>query len=197
MKKAVALLILSSILLLMLVSYNTRAGEAGVGVLNVPPEYSSIRVLYYEDSIRIYLTISDYNSWEDIYQVKISLEDSGLEKARFVFKQYENTTSYDRINRFTEEVSNGILYTEKCSYSVSNKKDTVKDRCNMHLLFVFKTTYFTRIYVTAEDRGGEKAEATLDYDLEAMIRSGNIIMIPWINGVIGVEVPFFMINAIS
>ena len=60
-------------------SIDANAGSAGVGVLNVPPQYSMIRLVQQNNNIRIYLTISDYNSWEDIYSVSVVLEDYGVE----------------------------------------------------------------------------------------------------------------------
>ena len=75
-------------------SVNAGGGSAGVGVLNVPPSYMNVTLDQQYDNLRLYLNLSDYNSWEDIYEVKVILEYYGLAMATFYFKQYEDRTSY-------------------------------------------------------------------------------------------------------
>jgi hypothetical protein len=79
----IGLLLISSQIL----TINCKAGEAGVGVINVPPKFTLIRIVQQDDFIRVYLTLSDYNSWADIYNVSITLEDSGINRAQFLFQQ--------------------------------------------------------------------------------------------------------------
>ena len=72
MKKGGVLLSLVTVTMILFTTFlsiEASAGEAGVGVLNVPPKYSMIRVVQQDKFIRVYLTISDYNSWEDIFTV--------------------------------------------------------------------------------------------------------------------------------
>lgn len=67
------------ILFLIMLCYETlfimdaSAGQAGVGVINVPPKYGYIRVEEQGDLIRVYLNISDYNSWADINNVSVTI----------------------------------------------------------------------------------------------------------------------------
>jgi len=42
-------------------------GQTGVGVFSAPPQYSIIRLVQQGDDIRVYITVSDINSWKDIY----------------------------------------------------------------------------------------------------------------------------------
>ena len=199
MKKGFLLVVISVILLFsVFFSTNATAGKAGVGVLNVPPEYSRTRVVQQDNNIRVYLTVSDYNSWEDIYKVTVSLDYYGSETATFTFKQYEDTTSYEKINEFSETSrENDLLQNEKCSYSHSDKKETVEDRCNFIIVFVFRTTWFTRLNILTYDREGLTATTHIDYDMEEMMRSSNMIMIPWLDGPILVEISSFILNLIA
>jgi hypothetical protein len=200
MKKTTTLLTLMSLLFFssLLFSKVATAGQAGVGVLNVPPEYRSVRLVQQDNNIRIYLTLSDYNSWEDLYEVNIILEYYGTEMATFNFKQYEDTTSFIKTNEFSETSrENNLLQTEKLSYYSSNEKETVDDRCNLELLFVFRTTWFTNLKIIASDREGLTATTNIDYDTEEMMRSSNMIIIPGIDGPILVEISGLILNLIS
>ena len=59
-------------------------GNAGVGVMNVPPNYASIDIYPQDNTIRAYLTISDYNSWMDIHKVQVNLEENGVVLYSFI-----------------------------------------------------------------------------------------------------------------
>ena len=191
MGKALLAIIFSICLIFLLVStVNVLAGpQAGVGVLNVAPQFNSVRLLQQDDVVRLYLTVTDYNSWDDIYEVVISLDDNGLETASFTFKQYQDTTSFEKILQFSEtSKENNLLKKEICSYSYSDKKESVEDRCNLNLLFVFSTTWFTRISIYVYDREGATATNQIDYNAEDMMRSGDMIVIPWIDGPLPLEI---------
>jgi hypothetical protein len=87
------------------------------------------------------------------------------------------------INRFSQFLGgNNLLNLEKCSYFHSVKKDTVDDRCDLQLLFVFETTFFTRFHLIVRDRAGETAESHIDYNAAEMTRDNNVIIIPGLNG---------------
>jgi hypothetical protein len=175
-----------------------NAGEAGVGVLNVAPQYSMIRLVQQDDYIRVYLTVSDYNSWDDIYSVSVILEDAGAKKAEFFYKQYSTVNSYIKVNEFSESPrDNSLLVSQKCSYNHSNRMETVEERCNLEVLFVFYTTWFTRLNVLAQDRGGSTATMQLDYSTEDLIRSGTIIIIPGFDDSIILNIPPYILDLIA
>lgn len=173
-----------------------NAGQAGVGVINVPPKYGYIRVEQQDDLMRVYLTISDYNSWGDVYEVSVTLYDYEKEVSKFIFKQYMSLESYVEVNEFSEiPEKNKLLVKEKCSYEKSNKKETVDERCDIEIRFVFKKTWFTGIHVLINDRqGSSPAEAYLYYNTEETMRSGNNIVIPWFGGTLTVEMPPYLLN---
>lgn len=192
------LIIAAMILFTAFLPIKASAGEAGVGVLNVPPEYSIIRLVQQDNFIRLYLTISDYNSWEDIYTVTVTLEDYGLETAEFLFKQYEDIISYKKINEFSEiSKENNLLVKEKCSYSHSDEREAVTDRCNLEILFVFHKTWFTRLNIIVADIEGSTATTNIDYSAEETMRSGNIIMIPWLHEPIRIVIPPYLLNILA
>ena len=180
-------------------SINANAGNAGVGVLNVPPQYSMIRLEHFDNTMRAYLTVSDYNSWEDIFSVSIVLEGTGVEIAEFIFKQYEKETSLyeDKINEFTEELGENLLVTKKCSYNRIDGGETVEEKCNLELLFVFQSTGFDRLKITANDRDGKTATLQLDYTSEDLIRSGSIIIIPGLDKSMVIGIPPYLLDLIA
>jgi len=198
-KKTIRLFIISLFILLIFSLFITvNADQAGVGVLNVPPKFGIIQIVQQEKNIRVYLTISDYNSWEDLYAVNITLEDTDTQISSFVFKQYQDTTSYQKIYEFSESYSgSNLLIDEKCSYAFSTKKDTVDEKCNMDLLFVFHTTWFSKIKIIATDLEGSTATTSIDYTSEEIIRGGNIIIIPGPFEPIVIVMPSYLLNIIA
>jgi len=201
MKKRGLLFLLVTVTILLcstFFSITTSASQAGVGVLNVPPTFRMIRVVQQDDFIRVYITISDYNSWEDIYSASVTLEDYGLETAEFFYKQYEDRTSYIKTNEFNETSGNNdLLVKEKCSYEHSSKRETVDDRCNIEILFVFHTDWFTRLNVLVSDREGSTATAHIDYNAEEMMRNSEIIVIPGVDEPISVGIPPYLLNLLA
>ena len=198
-RKLLLLLMITAIILFTtFFSITSSAGKAGVGVLNVSPVKKYVRVTQIDSSIRIYLTVSDYNSWSDIYFVSIILDDEGLEVAKFIFKQYEDESSFVLLDEFSEE-SNGrnLLEEEKCSFDRSDKKDTVSERCDLELLFVFQTTIFNQLNVIVTDREGATSSFQIDYDTGDMMRSDNIITIPGIGEPIAIELPPHLLNIVT
>ena len=166
-----------------LFTINSKASNAGVGVVNIPPKYGSLKIVQHEDTIRVYLTVSDYNSWGDILKISVILEDknTGDSFAEFIYQQYSSKDSYKKVNLFTEKVSNDLLLKEKCSFESSEKRVTIDERCDIELLFVFKTTWFSRLKVVVEDREGDKATSEIDYypfesSPEDSYRNKNIII---------------------
>ena len=199
MKKVWVLLclaILTTIFFQSFFSDNVNAGQAGVGVGNIPPKFNMIRLVSQEDTFRVYLTVFDHNSWEDIHTVSVILEDNGREKAEFLFKQYETNASYDKINEFSEiSGENNLLVTKKCSYDYSEASNL--EKCNLNLLFVFKTTGFTSLNIIAVDTNGGIATIQLDYTSQDLIRSENIIIIPGIGKSAIVDIPPYLLDSIA
>jgi hypothetical protein len=150
------------------------------------------------DNLRLYLNLSDYNSWEDIYEVKVILEYYGLAMATFYFKQYEDRTSYVKINEFSESpAKNNLLNEDYCSFKSSSKKETITNKCNIEIRFVFSTTWFTDIKIITSDRAGDTAETTINYNTEDLMRSSNMIMVPWFDRPIPVQISSLLLNTIA
>jgi hypothetical protein len=180
-----------------LFSINASAGKAGVGVLNVAPKFSEIRVVQLDSSFRIYITASDYNSWEDIYTVSVSLEDYGVQTAEFLFKQYEDETKYNKIDEFSENPEDGLLVKERCSVQRSSETETVVDKCELDLIFVFDIVWFSQINIVISDREGGTATANIDYSAEDLMRSDTMIVIPSLPEPVSVTIPPYLLNLIA
>lgn len=179
-------------------SINAGSGRAGIGVLNVPPQFNQIRLVQQDNSIRLYIICSDYNSWEDIISVRVILEVSGEEKAEFIYKQYEDKLSYTKINEFSEEPEeSSLLVTKKCSYDYTENGETVEEKCYLDILMVFYTTLFTRLNIMITDRGGSTAFTQLDYTSEELARSGNFITFPGPDEPTAVEISPYLLDFIA
>jgi|GEM_PF-676423 len=200
-KTSASLLVLFSIVLCygVLTPLHASAGQAGVGVINVPPKYGYIRVEEQGEYIRVYLNISDYNSWADINNVSVTIEKYGARVSTFLFEQYQSPDSYIEIDEFSEQPpSNKLLMIEKCLYEKSNLKETVDERCDIAVRFVFRKTFFTGLHVVINDRSGsDAAQAYISYNSEESMRSGDLIVIPWIDGRISIAIPSFLLDLIA
>ncbi len=169
-------------------------GSAGVGVINVPPNYADIKIFQQENQVRVYLTLSDYNSWSDIYKVQLHLEENGVILHSFVFKQWDGKDSFNRINEFIDESSSSLLQIESCYVSHSSSSKTVADRCQLEVRFVFKSTYFSELHVVSSDRAGDTTETFIEYTGSDMNRGENTLLIPWIDGTIKAQLPPFLLD---
>jgi hypothetical protein len=176
-----------------------HAGQAGVGVINVPPKYGYIRVEEQGDYIRVYLNISDYNSWADVYNVTVTLENYGNKLSTFVFQQYRDFDSFVEINEFSETPKkNHLLETKKCFFEKSNEQETIDQRCDIAIRFVFQKTFFTGLTIVINDRAGSApAEAYIYYNSEESLRSGNTLVIPWIGVQISLSLPPYLLDLIA
>lgn len=201
MKKGlIVLLILTSMIFLIvtLPSINAGSGRAGVGVLNVPPQFNEIRLVQLGDFIRLYITCSDYNSWEDVISVSVVLEVSGEEKTQFIYKQYEDKDSYEKINEFIEiPEDSSLLLSKKCSYDYTLDGETVEEKCYLYILMIFYSTLFTKLKILITDRGGSTASTELDYTSEELARSGDFIVLPGPDGPTAVEVSPYLLDSIA
>jgi len=192
MKLLIQTLFFSTIFVIfLLISPTLKAdGNAGVGVMNVPPTFSDIRIMQQDNSVRIYLTLSDYNSWMDIYKVKILLEHNDNIVASFLFQQYEDEDSYEPINRFTDELNLNLLQIKSCDAHHADESVTISERCHLNLRFVFNASYFSQLHVITEDRVGDTAETFVEYYAGGDIqRDSNTLFIPWINKNIKLVLP--------
>ncbi len=176
-----------------------EAGQAGVGVINVPPKYGYIRVEEQGDYIRVYLNISDYNSWADVYNVTVTLENYGRKLSTFVFQQYKDFDSFVEINEFSETPKKShLLEIKKCFFEKSNEQETIDQRCDIAVRFVFQKTFFTGLSIVINDRAGSApAEAYIYYNSEESLRSGDTLVIPWIGMQISLSLPPFLLDLLA
>ena len=87
---------------------------------------------------------------------------------------------------------------DKCFFEKSNLKETVDERCDIAIRFVFKKTFFTGLYIMIQDRAGsDPAEAYISYNTEETMRSGNTIVIPWFGFRITFDLPPYLIDLIA
>ena len=197
-KLIAGLVTITIILLAKSFSISANASQAGVGVLNVSPKISEIRLVQQDNLIRAYIIVSDYNSWGDIYDVKVILNYYDSEVATFTFKQYEEPDSFEKINEFSEEsIEKDLLLLERCSFSHSDNDETVEERCNLNTLFVFQMTGFTHLSIIVSDHEGTAASINMEYNAEEMMRSPGVIIIPGLHEPITVGIPTYLSSLLA
>lgn len=194
-----SIMVLVILLPLVLLPLQVEAGQAGVGVINVPPKYGYIRVEEQGDYIRVYLNVSDYNSWADVYNVTVTLENYGRKLSTFVFQQYKDFDSFIEINEFSETPKKShLLDTKKCFFEKSNEQETIDQRCDIAIRFVFQKTFFTGLSIVINDRAGSApAEAYIYYNSEESLRSSDTLVIPWIDMQISLSLPPYLLDLIA
>jgi len=178
-KTVISIVILASFVSTIVLSYNVQAPSAGIGVVNVPPEYSETRIVTEDGIKKIYLIISDYNSWRDIRTITVTIKNGDTLMTSFVFRLYENTDSIIPFGKFEEKEGKDYLIVNKCSYSHSDKTDTVSDRCLLHVVFAFYPVLGTQLTILTYDHGGLYAKTHVEYDVEGMPRRTDMILLPW------------------
>jgi hypothetical protein len=193
------IVLLAILLPIIIYPYQANAGQAGVGVINVPPKYGYIRVEEQGDYVRVYLNISDYNSWADVYNVTVTLESYGKKLSTFVFQQYKDFDSFVESNEFSETPKKShLLDTKKCCYEKSTEQETIDQRCDIAIRFVFQKTFFTGLSIVINDRAGSApAEAYIYYNSEESLRSGNTLVIPWIGVQLTLSLPPYLLDSIA
>ncbi|MCK5258257.1 MAG: hypothetical protein KAJ69_01960, partial [Thermoplasmatales archaeon] len=77
----------------------------------------------------------------------------------------------------------------------SDGTETVADRCNLELLFVFHTTGFTRLNILASDLEGLTTQAHIDYNADEATRSIDVIIVPGLN--IPIIIPPYFLDLIA
>lgn len=196
-KRIISAVILVSFVSNIIFSFNVQGsdGSAGVGVINVPPEYSVAKIVTEDGIKKIYLTISDYNSWKDIYTTTVTIKNRDVVTASFVFKQYETIDSFTPIAEFQETTNTRYLLVNKCSYSHSDKNDSVSDRCLLDIVFAFYPVPGTQLSIVTHDRGGLSALTYVEYDIEGFPRSTTMILLPWMSTPI--EFSVYTIDALA
>ena len=177
--------------------YAKSSGQAGVGVLSAPPQFSMIRLVQQDDFIRAYITVSDINSWEDIFSVEIILKNLDTNIAKFSFQQYIDQDSWEKINAFEETSDeNNILVLKKCSYDTTDLEE-ILGGCYLNLIFVFEAIQFSNLDINAYDRGGANSTLELDYSSQDIFRSGDIIIIPGIGKSFSINIPGYILDIIA
>jgi hypothetical protein len=107
--------------------------------------------------------------------------------------------SFVEINEFSETPEKShLLDIEKCFFEKSNAKETIDERCDIAIRFVFQKTFFTGLSIVINDRAGSTpAEAYIYYNSEESLRSGNTIVIPWIGVQITITIPPYLLDLIA
>jgi len=138
-----------------------QAGGAGVGVLNIPPEYKLTEIVSAEDALEIHLIVTDYNSWKDIQGVRVEIRDREDLTAIFTYNQYAEDSS-ERIDEFRNIVGSALI-SKRCTVIRNTSSDNIMNRCCLDLRFVFYPVPGDSVRVILRDKQGEEAVTHIQY----------------------------------
>ncbi len=142
---------------------NASGQEPGVTVINVPPEFSALDIrsrggLHYID-----LTVSDYNSWADIFRVDLEVLDNDESSiAHVVFQQYDDNVTVEGDARFAELLGE-ILIWDRSAYAFTTNPLSIAERSEMRVTFVISPIEGRWLKVVATDLAGLFATAQVEY----------------------------------
>jgi len=136
------------------------SADGVVTLYNAPPTFVSLKIQDVESRIVVTVEVSDYNGWEDIYQLRINVTDvygNIIESA--VYSQYVTNESEERIDEF-RDIRGGVLLphesdVERFPYRPPAGGGWGPDWFNatyQRMTFIFKPFSGYKIIVTAYDR---------------------------------------------
>ena len=155
-----------SVLLLVLLSASAapaRGDGSGITVINVAPQFSGLSIRTEDGLNYIDVVVSDYNSWSDIFRVRVEVLDSlQAAVADVVFQAYPDNVTLTRQPRFTEPVGSYLVWTLSQA-TVNSQPVTVEERTEMRVTFVLSPVKGAWVSVTATDLGGLEAFVEVQY----------------------------------
>ncbi len=139
------------------------AQGGGVTVINVPPQFSGFSIRTQDGLNYIDVVVSDYNSWADIFRVRVEVLDNlQAAVADVAFQQYPDNVTLTRQPQFTEPLGS-YLVRALSSATYNTQPLTVADRTEMRVTFVLSPVKGTWLSVIATDLGGLEAFAEIEY----------------------------------
>ncbi len=141
------------------------AGEGGVTIINVPPRISRMHFSAEYGITRIYMSVSDDNSWRDIYSVNLTFFNGERKIALITYLQYANRSDLGSMeDLFTQHIGNYLIPDE--SYAERNRSGmSLEDKTTLNLTFSLKSIKATYVSVVVEDREGTNATVGVEYPL--------------------------------
>lgn len=140
-----------------------EALDGGITVINVPPQFSGFSIRTIDGLNYIDVVVSDYNSWSDVFRVRVVVEDELLKPvADIAFQQYPDNVTLVREPRFNEPLGAFLDY-DRSSSTVNILPQTVEERTQIRVTFVLSPVKGTWLRVTASDLAGLEAFAQVEY----------------------------------
>jgi hypothetical protein len=140
-----------------------RGDGTGVTVIDVPPQFNSLDIRTQDGLNYVDVVVSDYNSWQDIFRVRVEvLNDLRAPVADVGFQQYPTNSSTVPQPTFNQSVGN-YLVQDLSSARHSSQSVTIPQRTDLRLTFVLNPVKGAWINVSATDLGGLTSYAQVEY----------------------------------
>ncbi len=135
----------------------------GVSVLNVDPTISYIHFSSSDGIHMVQVTVSDYNSWMDVYRITVEFRGEKGPISVITYTQYSDRANMTtRVDWFNETYGHYLMESKSGIVRVSNGT-TVSEKCEMNVTFAFRPIEARKVVVTVEDLEGSIARARVDY----------------------------------
>ncbi len=135
----------------------------GVAVLNVPPTISYVHFSSADGIHRVEVTVLDYNSWKDVYQIRLEFRADDGPLSVITYTQYSDRGNLStRVDWFNETDGHYLLQSMSGVRRVFNGT-TVPEKCEINVTFALRPIEALKVVMTVEDLSGEKAVARVDY----------------------------------
>jgi len=160
--------------------------QGQIGVDPVPPMVSSLKMETPDKNplreIRISLNISDYNGFEDIATVEVSLYYFNEKQANAKYTQYEDNTSI-KVDRF-EDLFGGFLDLKNSDAYYSTSSNWIEQNTTLRIEFYFKPVPVTDLMISASDRTGMSIHISTAITPSARPSKIKEAYIPWVISIV-------------
>lgn len=155
---AFSTLVLALSVLLLIPSLSLGAGT-GVGVFNSPPTFVDLSIIDHVDRVGIYVSISDYNGWDDIASVNVRIVDA---KDRLISNMtyYQYNSDGSRTDSFVDNLGDYLIPPDPAHPSTTSYVQRYhgvgwfEDNTTQRMVFMIQPLNGAIINVTAYDRDG-------------------------------------------
>ncbi len=152
----ISVITLSAVLLIP--SLSLGAGT-GVGVFNSPPTFVGLSIIDHVDRVGIYVSISDYNGWDDVASVNVRIVDA---KDRLISNMtyYQYNAAGVRVDSFVDNLGDYLIPPDTNHPSTTSSVQRFKgvgwfeDNTTQKMVFMVQPLNGAIINITAYDRDG-------------------------------------------
>ncbi len=156
---SVALFLAIALSAVLFLPSQSQGAGTGVGVFNSPPTFVSLSIIDHVDRVGIYVSISDYNGWDDIASVNVRITDS---RDRLISNMtyYQYNADGVRTDSFVDNLGDFLIPPDPNHPTTTSYVERFsgvgwfEDNTTQKMVFMIQPLNGAFINVTAYDRDG-------------------------------------------